>query len=357
MGEPMLTLARIITIQALTAAVLLCAAVVGARAGDLGNTYVVPAPNPIPSTETWTPNPIPSTETWTGFSLGVGGGVAFLNADVSSKASRTDNVTACQDPADPATCQDFFSINQTNTSNIDGLGDTGGFFTVQAAYDYQFASEWVLGAFVDADWSDVSANAKQAGASSVAFCNGCGGPGTPNPSNATIDTLLSTDWSISVGGRFGWLATPGTLLYILGAYTHADLDDARVKVSIGDPNSVIGAIVNNGGSSPFSNSPTSSSVKLSNSLDGFSLGGGAEAKLGGPWALKLEYRWTHLDGGSGHASSNKNEGPYAAACDPDCIAVSRNINSQASANYDLDIQTVRASISYHFWSGGRGWVD
>ena len=336
----MRTPARIITAQALIAVAALCALTVSARAGDLGSTYTVPPQ-------------IPSTETWTGFSLGVGGGVAFLNADVSSKASRTDNVTACQDPADPATCQDFFSINQTYTSNIDGLGDTGGFFTVQAAYDYQFASEWVLGAFVDADWSDVSANAKQTGASSVAFCNGCGGPGTLNPSSATIDTLLSTDWSISVGGRFGWLATPGTLLYILGAYTHADLDDARVKVSIGDPNSVIGAIVNNGGSSPFSNSPTSSSVNLPNSLDGFSLGGGAEAKLGGPWALKLEYRWTHLDGGSGHASSSKNEGPFAAACNPDCVA--RNIDSQASANFDLDIQTVRAVMTYHFWSGVGGY--
>jgi len=75
-------------------------------------------------------------------------------------------------------------------------------------------------------------------------------------------------------------------------------------------------------------------------------------KPGGPWALKLEYRWTHLDGGAGHASSNKNEGPFDAACNPGCIAVSRDINSQASANYDLDIQTVRAVMTYHFWSGG-----
>jgi outer membrane immunogenic protein len=334
----MRTSARIITAQALIAVAAHCAVPGSARAGDLGSAYTVP--------------PISTTETWSGFSLGVGGGVGFLNADVSSKASRTDNVTACS--GDPATCLGYVSINQTYTSNIDGLGDTGGFFTVQAAYDYQFASEWVLGAFVDADWSDVSANAKQTGASSVAFCNGCGGPGTLHPSSATIDTLLSSDWSISVGGRLGWLATPGTLLYVLGAYTHADLDDARVKVSIGDPNSVIGAIVNNGGSSPFSNSPTSLSVNLPDSVDGFSLGGGAEAKLGGPWALKLEYRWTHFDGGSGQASSSKNQGPTSAACNPDCIAVSRNINSQASADYDLDIQTVRAVMTYHFWSGGGG---
>ena len=35
------------------------------------------------------PTPI---ETWTGFSVGVGGGVGFLNSDVNAKASRTDGV-------------------------------------------------------------------------------------------------------------------------------------------------------------------------------------------------------------------------------------------------------------------------
>ena len=79
----MRTPARIITAQALIAVAALCALTVSARAGDLGSTYTVPPQ-------------IPSAETWTGFSLGVGGGVAFLNADVSSKASRTDNVTSCR---------------------------------------------------------------------------------------------------------------------------------------------------------------------------------------------------------------------------------------------------------------------
>ena len=43
------------------------------------------------------------------------------------------------------------------------------------------------------------------------------------PSNGTINTKVSTDWNISVGGRIGWLANQGTLLYLLAAYTHADL--------------------------------------------------------------------------------------------------------------------------------------
>jgi hypothetical protein len=34
--------------------------------------------------------------------------------------------------------------------------------------DYQFAPRWVVGGFVDADWSNVSGHAKQAGGSYIA---------------------------------------------------------------------------------------------------------------------------------------------------------------------------------------------
>ena len=129
--------------------------------------------------------------------------------------------------------------------------------------------------------------------SSIAFA--CDNPGNCGdqpigsfaPSNGTIDTKVSTDWNISVGGRIGWLANQGTLLYVLAAYTHADLSDAQVKVSIPDPNDLVGVLLGGApGTSPFPINATSLLVKLPDSLDGWSLGGGAEAKLGGPWTLK-----------------------------------------------------------------------
>ncbi len=109
------------------------------------------------------------------------------------------------------------------------------------------------------------------------------------------------DWSISVGGRFGLLATPGTLLYVLGAYTHAELDKSRVNVSIDDP---LGSFI-----ILRSPNPTAIALDLPDSLDGFTLGGGGEAKLGknSPWSLKLEYRWSHFDGGSAGGSSSDEE--------------------------------------------------
>lgn len=250
-------------------------------------------------------------------------------------------------------------IDQGYNSSFNNLGGTGGFYTVQGAYDYQLAPRWVAGAFVDADWSDISAHAKQTGASSISFFCDAGDcndkpNGTVSTSNGTIDTKVSTDWNVSVGGRIGWLANPGTLLYFLAAYTHANLSDAGVKVNIPDPSDLIGVMLGGSpGSSPFSTSPTSLLVKLPDSLDGWSLGGGGEAKLGGPWSVKLEYRWTHLEGGSAHATSNTSQCCFV---DPKVDSpLFRDVGSNASANLDLNEQTVRGELVYHFWSGGGGY--
>ena len=200
-------------------------------------------------------------------------------------------------------------------------------------------------------------HAKQTGNSSVSFA--CPDPGncvdqpvgTFSTSNGTIDTKVSTDWSVSVGGRIGWLANQGTLLYFLAAYTHTDLSDAQVKVNIPDPSDLIAVVLGGApGTSPFPNSPTSLLVKLPELAGRVEFGGGGEAKLGGPWSVKLEYRWTHLEGGSGHATSDKSQCCFEGR-EPGSQFF-RDISSTASANLDLDEQTVRGALVYHFWSGG-----
>ena len=207
-------------------------------------------------------------QTWTGFSLGVGGGIGSLNADVNSKASRTDGVGCAPNSNGCPPDVVLREIDQDYNSHLGDLGGTGGFFTLQGAYDYQFAPRWVGGAFVDADWSNTSANAKQTSNSSVSFVCPSGDcsddpAGSFSSSNGTIRTKVSTDWNVSVGGRIGWLPNPDTLLYFLAAYTHADLGDAKVNVNIPDPSDLISVVLGGSpGNSPFPNNPTSLSVKL-----------------------------------------------------------------------------------------------
>jgi hypothetical protein len=78
------------------------------------------------------------------------------------------------------------------------------------------------------------------------------------------------------------------------------LDNVRVNVSIDDPLSSLKF---------FKSSPTTIALNLPDELDGFTLGGGGEVKLGrnSPWSLKLEYRWSQLDGGSASGSSSDEE--------------------------------------------------
>jgi len=230
---------------------------------------------------------------------------------------------------------------QSQASSFD-LGDEGFFGTVQLGYDKQFAPRWVIGAFVDADWySDLSAKGHDETTSALKLDLKHFPPIDLPLSKLTTDAELGVDWSISVGGRLGWLATPGTLLYVLGAYTHAELDNANVNVSIDDPLGSFGGILH----ADISN-PTKIALALPDSVDGFSLGGGAEAKLGGgPWALKLEYRWSHFQGDSASNSSEEAECYQIKRH----LGIGRDIQETASADFDdIDIHTVRGVLTYRF---------
>jgi outer membrane immunogenic protein len=308
--------------------------------------------------------------------VGVGGGIGILTADVNAKASRKDTVGECgllvDDVigCDPLSGKlDLEKINQHYDSKFNDLSGTGGFVTMQGAYDYQFAPRWVVGAFVDADWSDISADASRqstgSSLSSLAQAWDQLVQPTFTAGNAMIDTKISTDWNVSVGGRIGWLATPRMLLYFLAAYTHAELGDAHVNVHIADPVNFVdgGGYGIDHGLSLETPIDQSLLVRLPDSLDGFSLGGGTETKLRGPWSVKFEYRWTHLEGGSGHASRNQElccierytDEEILPDVQAESVGIFHDAGSQASASFDANIQTVRGDLVYHFWSGGGGY--
>lgn len=129
-----------------------------------------------------------------------------------------------------------------------GLG-----LSITAGADYQLNSAFVAGAFVSYDWSNIETTA------------------TISDGIDTIGaSLLNIDQSWTVGGRFGVLATPSTLIYALLGYTWLDIDDISV--------SALGM---------------SAAFALPNA-NGWTTGLGFEHKLGGGLSVRGEYRYTHL---------------------------------------------------------------
>ena len=155
--------------------------------------------------------------TWTGFYVGVGLGGAAVNHDIT------------------------ISDRWGDSAELNGIGGTGIFGTVEVGYDRQFG-RIVGGIFFDYDFADLSSDFKIDG--------------------TTVASIKLNDmWS--VGGRIGYLVNPDTLAYFLAAYTQANFD-LPSGLRGGNP-------------------------------DGYSLGGGLETKLGGNWFLKGEYRFTVLN--------------------------------------------------------------
>src|ERR1039458_5472305 len=77
--------------------------------------------------------------------------------------------------------------------------DTGGkgwLGKVGLGYDYQFMGNFVIGAFADAQWSNI---AGQTGFACPAICPGAFAYGGP----------IKNDWSWGAGGRIGYVALPG----------------------------------------------------------------------------------------------------------------------------------------------------
>ena len=180
---------------------------------------------------------------WTQFYLGIGGGYAFTNEELTLGSG-------------PALAGAPFGFNV----GFDGFGGEGGALTIGGGYDYQFAPKFVAGLLIDytmhgAD-TDLDLNIGDAITANVGF---------------------GLDNELSVGGRLGYLVTPATLIYGSIGYSRIELDDARLSVNVDGLGSF------------------GTRVASSGAIDGFFLGGGIETKITDNISLKLDYRYTNGD--------------------------------------------------------------
>jgi outer membrane immunogenic protein len=139
-----------------------------------------------------------ATTTWTGCWISGGGGYGI---------SRTDHDERI--PSNPT-----FAPIPNSTSGADGWLVTAG-----VGCDYQFNNRWVVGGFVDGNWSDISGD----------YQTRITGSG-----DATVGNWRER-WAWAVGGRIGYLVAPSVLSYLNAGYTQARFDDINLNRVIGTP--------------------------------------------------------------------------------------------------------------------------
>jgi outer membrane immunogenic protein len=236
------------------------------------------------------PMPAP-VETWTGFFIGGGGGLGVVNYG--------GGTAGAFDAPGGAAALDAFAFPLDN--------DQGNFFgTVQLGYDRELPSRFVFGIFGDYDFNDDSGTA----------FDGI----TALPLGGTLGDTLSfagtaeVDNSWTIGGRLGFLATPGTLIYGLVGWTHADLtvNGAFTFAPAGVPGAPL-------------------TFSAEEDIDAVTVGAGVETMLGRGLTLKFEYRYTDLDG---------------LSVVSDLTAIGGGAGSTATTSVDSDLHTVRAVLTW-----------
>lgn len=194
------------------------------------------------------PPPPPPAHSWTGCYVGVGAGYGMYNEELAL-------ITVRALPGIPA-----------GTTFVDGVsqGGRGWLATGQLGCDYQFASpiggNWLVGAFVDYDWTQMKGAHHTGGDVNIGLQSG--------------EERMRHSWA--VGGRLGWLVTPKLLSFVSGGYTQA---------SFGDVNYVSNLF-------PSFGAPTGLQLP-GRTYSGWFIGAGAEYALGWLPGLfwKSEYRF------------------------------------------------------------------
>jgi outer membrane immunogenic protein len=261
---------------ALAASVCTAGAALAADVYDPGSLKDAPMPAPV------------EVYGWDGISIGAGVGGAFLNYD--------GGMAGVFDVTPPGVADAFAFPLDDDDGTIFG--------TVQLGYDRTLPSRFLIGVLADYDFS---------GGTDTSF-GGTALLATGAPGDAlSFAGTAEVDNSWTLGGRLGYLATPDVLLYGLVGWTHADLDVSGVF------STTVGGGV-----------PVAFSAE--ESMDSLTLGAGIETMLGRGFSLKLEYRYTDLDG---LAEATALTGIAGGISDGDAVTA-----------VDTDLHTIRAVLTW-----------
>jgi outer membrane immunogenic protein len=191
----------------------------------------------------------------------------------------------------------------------------------QVGYNWQYGA-WLYGAE-----TDIQGLTKDANGSVVTTASGV--PGFPSEAfTSTTSVSKSLDYFGTLRARFGYLLTPGFLVYGTAGLAYGGVH-ATTSISQADAGIVGGPTVVGYGSS----------ASISQTRAGWTAGGGVEMQLGPRWTAKAEYLYYDL----GSVSYGL---PNLVANVPGVIAPTWVASAQSTAKFNGDI--VRLGLNYKF---------
>ncbi|MEM7619847.1 MAG: outer membrane beta-barrel protein [Pseudomonadota bacterium] len=244
-----------------------------------------------------------------------------------------------------------FSDSQEINSGWEAFG------TAMIGYDYQISKRLIIGAFANFDFgsTETKFNQTYTGIPDGTYFTGTQqnpiefNAGPDLAQNVTVSGDFENDYSFTIGGRLGYLlANQKTLGYILAGYSRTSLDGS-LNYSI---DGVAGEF--NGNYYSQESVPISASQKISEDINGFTVGAGAEHKLSDKWSARLEYRYTWYENVEASFSETAfgNEsiiGPLGANVNGSAHDVrARTTQTDTTVDIDPSVHSIRAVLSYKF---------
>ncbi|WP_119268948.1 outer membrane protein [Taklimakanibacter deserti] len=145
--------------------------------------------------------------------------------------------------------------------SFDGIGGEGFLGSLMAGYNWQVSDSIVLGLQGDIGIADLKSKLD----ASAEFLG----------LEAELDAETKLEWFANASLRAGYLATPETMLYVIGGYSYAHVKQ-EAELTVGIPQGLI----------------IDEDISEKQDLDGFHIGAGAEAMLTDSLTLRAEYRYT-----------------------------------------------------------------
>jgi outer membrane immunogenic protein len=189
------------------------------------------------------------------------------------------------------------------------LDSTAARIGAYGGYNWQIAPAWIVGLELDAGWANNRSTVNPVpGTGSAAFVG-------INPPVGTV----KENWDGSLRGRLGTLITPDTLIFVAGG-----LALQQVELS---------ANCAGGGLVGFCLTPQSQSNDKT--MPGWTVGGGADYKIGSNWIARLEYRYADF-------------GTFAQQFFPPCFVAGAVCDQRFTANVHVKTQMLNLGLAYRF---------